>query len=108
MKTIKITQTDLKNIISDIISEQAVQQAAAAMAGASKPPVQKTPAPAQKTPAPTFSLKGQLEIDCKAKLIKTNLPKLKPEANAMIVKMYCEPQNRVQLGSGAPKPMPKI
>jgi hypothetical protein len=51
------------------------------------------------------STSGMLEVDCKAKLVRSKLPKLTKEANALLVSLYCEPKYRAQIGA-TPKPTP--
>lgn len=57
-------------------------------------------------PAFNASTSGMLEVDCKAKLVRSKLPKLTKEANALLVSLYCEPKYRAQMGV-TPKPTSK-
>jgi len=108
MKTIKLTESELTEVIRKIVMEQLPNQQpqTTQVKTANPSPNQSTsnptPNPNTKVPPPVKFIpthKGNLEVDCKNKLVKNyvinnGLQNLTNEGNGLLVKLFCEPKYR--------------
>lgn len=88
MKTIKLTESELKEVITKIVMEQLPNQQPQSSPVKTGNPVKFQP-----------GLKGTLEVDCKNKMVKNTvinngLQQLSKEGNSLLVQLFCEPKYR--------------
>lgn len=95
---IRLTESDFVNLIQRTIEEQMASQPVPGKPQPTQRPVPGKPQPAQQTQRPVFapSHTAFVEVDCKSKLVRiSKYPgKFNKQANANLVDIFCNPQNR--------------